>query len=156
MALTAEEKHHIDRILDSPPTWHRDCARIKAIIHRIEVDEAHEQALRVADNKYWGDYYGKEVERLKAEGVEMRKNLPMVCDNNPRHRYYGDGPCPTCASQAEVARLNTEAEAMRREIWKETHDARTELASVSAQTAKERDALLDWLGCEPQDARRAP
>lgn len=36
--LTAEEQHHVDRVLDPTPVWHADCARLKAIIKRLDCD----------------------------------------------------------------------------------------------------------------------
>lgn len=46
--LTPDEVHHINRVLDPTPVWHRDCARLKAIITRLDDDNEKMRAVVLA------------------------------------------------------------------------------------------------------------
>lgn len=49
--LTNDEKHHIDRVLDPTPVWHRDCERIKKIIERLDGDNERMRAVVLATER---------------------------------------------------------------------------------------------------------
>ena len=46
--LTDDEKHHVNRVLDPTPVWHRDCARLKGIIQRLSDENDRMRAVVLA------------------------------------------------------------------------------------------------------------